>query len=192
MQLNKFEGSKKYVTVLADGKFHQNVPEGTEGAVIRTYEDKDGVEQKKTELVFDSVDGVITKLSFEDGDYGKSLNIELDGDGVISLATSSNFGEDFMKKLPNIDLSKSVNIAPFAFEDDKKKMRKGVSITQDGNKIESAYYNKDTKEAVGGIPEIKEDTTKWSSDDWKMHFMTVRKFLIGEVEKIITKAGFGF
>lgn len=178
------DSGKKYLTVLADGKFHQTVPEGTEGAVIREYEDKDEQKKTKTELIFDSVSGSISNISFEDGDFGKNLNIELDGDGVVSLGTSSSFGEDLMKKLPNINLSKPIKLSPYAFTAEGKS-RKGITVYQDDEKIESYYFDKDKGVAVNGIPQPQGDTTKYDSDDWKMHFMTVRKFLIKEVEKLI-------
>ena len=102
----KTRDNKKYLSVLADGKFHQTVPEGTEGAVTRKYKDKDDVEQTKIELVFNEVSGIITKISFEDGQYGKNLQLEIDSDGIVSLNTASNFGEDMMK----IEISDSVKV----------------------------------------------------------------------------------
>lgn len=189
MKTEKFEGGKKYVSILSDGKFHQSVPEGTEGAVTRTYEDKDKVEHTKTELVFDSVSGMITKISFEDGEFGKNLLIEIDGDGIVQLNTASNFGEDLMKKIPNINLKEEVKLVPFSFEDNGKS-KKGVTVYQNEVKIDSHYYDLEKKISCNGIPETEGDTKKFDSDDWKMHFMRVRKFLIGEVEKII-KDNFG-
>lgn len=178
------EGIRQYLTILSDGKFHKSVPEGTEGAVIREYEDKAGVKQTKTELVFDSVTGKITDVSFEDSDYGKNLKIELDGDGIISVGTSSSFGEDLMKKLPNIKLEQEVKLVPYSFTTGSKN-KKGVTVYQNEEKVENFYYNGATKENINGIPVAEGDTTIFDSDDWKMHFMKIRKFLILEVEKLI-------
>lgn len=174
---------KLFITVLADGKFHQTVAEGTEGAVVRTYEDKEGVEKQKTELIHDSVSGIITGIAFEDGEYGTSLHITLDNEGIISMGTASSFGEDFMKKLPNIDLKKEVKLAPYAFEAEGKN-RKGVTVYQDNEKIESYYFDKEAKKAINGMPEPEGDTSKFKSDDWKLHFLVVRKFLVAETSKI--------
>lgn len=175
---------KTFITILSDGKFHQTVAEGTPGSVVRKYEDKDGVEKEKVELVHDSVTGVITNIAFEDGEYGTSIQVTLDNEGIISMGTASNFGEDFMKKLPNIDLKKEVKIAPYAFEVEGKS-RKGVTVYQDGEKIESFYFDKDTKKAINGMPEPDGDTSKFKSDDWKLYFLVVRKFLVSEVNKLI-------
>lgn len=176
---NTTNESKKFLSVLSDGKFHQTVSEGTNGAVVRNYEDKEGNKKTKHELIFDSVSGMITKISFEDGDYGKNLNIELDGDGVISLNTSSSFGEDVMKKLPNIDLNKEVEFKPFSFKDDKDKLIKGVTLIQDDKKLTNYYYDIETKKVINNMPEF--EGKKTDNDDWKIYFMQVRKFLIQEI-----------
>lgn len=172
---------KKFVTILADGKFHQSVPEGTPGEVQRQYEDKEGFMKTKNELVFDSVTGKITKISFEDGDFGKSLQLEIDGEGVVSVGTASNFGEDLMKKLPNIDLAQPVKLVPYAITDGGKNKR-GVTVYQNDAKVNSFYWN--GKETINGLPETG-DTSKFTSDDWKVYFITARKFLVSEVEKLI-------
>jgi hypothetical protein len=182
MKLKKNEGlGKKFITVLADGKFHQTVPEGTEGAVIREYEDSKGVKGSKTELVFDEVSGVITAISFDEGDFGKSLVLEIDGDGVVSLNTAGNFGEDVMKKLPNINLKQSVKLVPYSFEDEGKS-RKGITIYQNDEKVQNHYYDSDKKKVSNGMPEFDGDAK--DKDDWKIYFMKVRKFLISETEKL--------
>jgi hypothetical protein len=175
--------SRKFLTILADGKLHETVEDGTPNSVVRTYEDKDGNEKTKVELVHDSVVGKITGLKFEDGDFGKSLHVELDNEGIVSLGTKSNFGEDFMKKLPNIDLSKEVKLAPYSFEAEGKN-RKGITVYQDDAKVESFYWDSEKKKPINNIPQPEGDTSKFDSDDWKMHFMVVNKFLVGEVSKL--------
>ena len=189
MTLGNNNGStKKFVTVLADGKFHQSVDEGTQGAVIREYEDSKGNKGKKTEFVFTEATGKITDIKFEEGEFGKSIQIEMDGNGIISLSTSSSFGEDFMKKLPNIDLGDVVLFKPYAFEDDNGKSKKGITIYQNGAKVENYYYDPVAKKPCNGMPVPEGNTNKFSSDDWKLHFMIVRKFLIQEVEKIVANS----
>ena len=181
---------KTFLTILADGKFHQEVEVGTEGAITRTYEDKEGVEQSKTELVHDSVKGIITAVEFHDGVFGKNLNITIDNDGIISMGTASNFGEDMMKKLPAIDFTKEVTITPYAFiPKGEENSKKGVTVYQGGVKVQSHYSKEfpvDSKKyvTINGMPEVEGDTKSFDSDDWKMHFMVVRKFLIKEIEKL--------
>jgi len=188
MNLTNSSSNKKFVTILSDGKFHQSVEEGTPGAIVREYEDSKGNKGSKLELVFTEASGKITDIKFEDGEFGKNIQIEMDGNGVISLGTSSNYGEDFMKKFPNIDLSDVILLKPYSFEDDKGKNKKGITIYQQGAKVENYYYDPVAKKPCNGIPETEGDTNKFSKDDWKMHFMVVRKFLIQETEKIVLKS----
>jgi len=189
MELKSKFGNRTFISVLSDGKFHQTVPEGTVNSVKREYEDKQGGKHSKIELVYDEASGFISKLSFNDNEYGKSLNIELDGDGTISLNVESNFADDFMKKLPNIDLNQKVTLAPYSFEDDNKRNRRGITVYQNGNKIENAFWDSEKKLPKGDLPKVEGDTESFDKDDWKMHFMRVRKFLVSNTEKIAGNMG---
>lgn len=189
MELKSKFGNRTFISVLADGKFHQTVPEGTVNSIKREYEDKQGGKHSKVELVYDEASGYISKLGFTENEYGKSLNIEIDGDGTISLNVESNFADDFMKKLPNVDLSQPVTLAPYAFEDDNKRNRRGITIYQNGKKVESAFWDSEKKVVKGGIPVTEGDTESFDKDDWKMHFMRVRKFLVSNTEKIAGNMG---
>lgn len=186
----KLEDTNKYLTVLSDGKIRMTVPEGHEGAVKREYETSKGEKGSKWELVIREVSGTISHMGMRKTDYGKVLNISIgDADEVyiLSLNTASPFGEDFMKKLPNIDLSKEVVIAPYSFEDDRGKSRKGLSIYQDDKKVENYYYDSEKKESLNGLPAPEGDVKEYDSDDWKAYYLSVRKFLVKEVEKAIKK-----
>ena len=184
MELTNTSQSKKFVTVLSDGKFHLSVENGTEGAIVREYEDSKGNKGTKTEFVFNEASGKITNIKFEEGEFGKNLQIEL-GNGTISLGVATSFGEDFMKKLPNINLDEIVLLQPYSFESEKGKNKKGITIYQAGEKLENYYYDKENKISCNGIPEPDGDTSKFTKEDWTMHFMLMRKFLVGEVEKLI-------
>jgi hypothetical protein len=178
-------GGKTFLTILADGKFHQEVPEGTEGAVIREYEDSKGNKGAKCELVHDSIKGKITKIEIVEKEFGKSLNLHIDDDGIISTGVASKFGEDLMKKLPNVDFEEELTLTPYSFTPKGEEHNKsGVTITQDGVKIGSYYYDAENKKSINGIPEVEGDSSKFDSDDWKIHFTVVRKFLMKEIEKL--------
>lgn len=179
-----------YFNVLADGKFHQSVEEGTEGAVKREWESSDGKSKGvKWELVAQSITGKIENLAIHEGEYGRNVLITFEEGGededsvVVSLAVKSNFGEDFMHKLSNIDITKEVTITPYSFDDEDGKKKKGLSIKQDEVKLPSYYnkYNETTKkwEALHGCPK----STEKSSKNWELYFGTVREFLVEELEK---------
>lgn len=177
---------EKYLNILSDGTMRMSVPEGTEGAVTRTYETSDGKTGTKTELVLTELSGRISKVNFYDGAYGKLLQVTItDGDEeplTLSIGCESNFGEDLMKKLPAIDLEKPVILIPYSFEDDKGKKRRGITVKQDEIKIENFYYDKETKKNKFGYPTPK-ITKKMDKDKWKLHFMEARMFLIEDITK---------
>lgn len=174
----------------SDGTLRLTVPEGTEGAVYREYETSDGKKGSKWELIFKSLSGMISNIQTHDGDYGMNLMLTLSYDGgedTISIGTSTPFGEDFMKKLPNINLDEYIEFAPFAFTDDHGKLRKGVSIKQGDKKVQNFFYKagEDGERGVNvnGYPNPDGDTTKYTKDDWKIYFMQARKFLIKYTEE---------
>lgn len=186
MALVNKSSNDKFLSILSDGTIRLSVPEGTEGAVRREYETSDGKTGVKHELVYTELSGMLTDVKFFEGDFGKLIQLTIEDVGedpvVLSIGTASNFGEDLMKKLPGVDIEKPIVISPYSFEDEKGKKRKGVTLSQDGNKLENYYYDKEAKKNTHGYPELK-ITKKMSKDDWKMYFLKVRIFLIDEVSK---------
>lgn len=193
-QINYSKNKSQFFNVLSDGKFHTAVPEGTEGSVKREYETSDGKKGVKNELIAESIIGVISNISIFEGDYGKNLQItvgELGKDGiVVSLSAASSFGEDFMKKLPAIDLDKEVKLSPYSFDDESGKKKKGLTIYQDDKKILNFYLSVKTNakgekkyETANGYPELPKESKNWDADDWKLYFAQARKFLLQEVQK---------
>ncbi len=187
------EKKGNYVSIFSDGTIRQKVAEGTDGAVLREYETSDGLTGKKWELVFNSIRARITGVDFIDGDYGTNLLLTFSEGGkediILSVPTASPFGEDVMKKLPNVDFSKSLWFKPYAFTDDKEKLRKGVTIMQGAdNKIENFFFDKVNKKNLHGFPEPEGDEK--NSDDWKIYFAKARKFLVKYTEANI-KPKFG-
>lgn len=185
---------EEYVSVLSDGTLRLVVPEGTEGAVKREYETSTGEKGIKHELVFSKLIGKIVGVSFHEGDFGKLLHLTVNdgkGDMILSLSTATNFGEDVMKKLPNIDFSKDCEFAPYSFTNEKGRSVKGVTITQDGEKIKNFFQSENTdpignnSEPINGYPKAKGDTTKYSKDKWKAYFLEARIFLTEYVEEHI-------
>ena len=189
-----------YINVLSsDGTFRRAVPEGTAGAVKREYESRDGKKGTKWELIYNEVSGIISDIQFYKGDYGKNLIITFqDGEELpvtLSLNTNQNYAEDVMKKLPNIDFALPVVMKPYSFEDDNKKVRKGMTIWQSGKKIADYFYDTETKTQKNGAPspEFKIDPkTKqrkpFGSAEWKVYFTSLSIFLVEYIENnFITK-----
>lgn len=189
---------KVYLQVIADGSIRKAVPEGTPGCVKREYEDRETKEVKfKHELVYSAINGIIGKVTINKGKYGDQVIIPItDGDETLTLAlsTSQNYGEDFLKKMPNINFEKPVRLAPFSFTSDAGKLVRGIDVRQDwnphepitadnGNKIPSHYYDPMAKRNVNGYPDPEGDTRDFSKDDWKIYFAQARKFLINDLKK---------
>ena len=181
---NENKSDKTFLTILADGKFHQQVEEGTVGAIVREYEDENDEKKVKFELIHDSVKGIITKVSIEDGYKGlKNINLVIDSE-IVSTGVKGQFGEDLLKKLPNLDLSKEVTITPYSFiPKGETNSKKGVTVYQDGIKMDSFYWDKETKTEKNGVP-TAEKTEEFDADDWTNHFNIVRKFMVKEIEKL--------
>lgn len=183
-----------FATVLADGKIHVNVPEGTEGAVEREYETSDGKKGTKLELVYTELNGIIQKIDFHEGDYGINLQIVVGEEDdekpiTLSLSTESNFGEDMMKKLPNINLKKPVTLAPFSFDNDKGKKQRGISVTQlnkkgEPEKILNFYFDPEKKVVINGYPAVpkpEKGGKPLSKTTWRKYFSVARDFLIEDI-----------
>lgn len=194
MGLVKQDEDKIYLTVLSDGTLRQKVQEDTPGATKRTYELRDGTTGEKWELVYKEVEGLISEIKFFDGDFGQTVNVTFvwdDGHATVQLNTNGNFATDFLKKIPNVDISKPVKFRPFSFtSQDNGKPVRGVSLQQqdelgDWEKIPNFFFDPDKKKALHGFPEPSGNTKKYTKDDWKVYFIQVKKFLIGYCEQSI-------
>jgi hypothetical protein len=193
MSTETLEQQGLYYTII-DGTFRRRVPEGTPGAIRREYETKDGAKGEKYEMVIDALEGTIEDMIIVEGDYGRQLSITLDKnvDGVnpkLQFGVETTYGEDVLKKLPAVDFTQPVKFRPFNFTDQSTgKEVRGVEMKQGDNKLQNFFWDYDAKKAINGAPEFTGD--KDSKDDWKVHFLTVRKFLVGYFhEKVQPKLG---
>lgn len=175
---NTEETKGRIITILADCLFHETVPEGTEGAVVREYETSDGKKGEKNELQYARVDNVlITNVVFEMGNYGENLLITLsDGDNevVLAQAVDSPFGEDLLKKLPAIDFAEKLSLVPYKYQNKKDKTRRGVDIYQKSDKVLNFFWDEATRTNLHGFPTLPEDTSNYTNDMWKLHFLQAR------------------
>ena len=127
-------------------------------------------------------------MGIYESDYGKTINITLDenADGVspiVQLNTGTVYGEDFLKKLPNIDLTREVRLAPFAFTDQEGREVRGISVTQGEEKIKNYFYDPEAKTPINGYPIPDGDTDAYGKEDWKIYFLQARKFLIAYAQE---------
>lgn len=199
-----------FYSVKADAKFHVTVPEGTEGAVYREYtltDKKTKVESTagKYELLYSALSGKITEVTFFEGEYGKSLILTLEDEGEepikVALDTNSNFGEDMLKKLMNVDVDQPVRLVPYALTDEKTgKEKRGMTVYQgqdedgkflkeDENKVQSYFHKWDEKSKttlpLHGYPKapVAKKGKEVSKDEWKIWFAQCRVFMIEAIEE---------
>lgn len=188
----------KYYSIVS-GSFRVQVPQDHPEAVRRDWKSADGKSSgTKYERIVNALFGRIEEISFHDGEYGMQVFIKLDenDDGenpIIALSTSSREAEDFLKKLPNINLSKEVKLRPFNFEGSEGDEVRGMEILQqdenDQFKVKITNFFRDTEKKINinGFPNPDPDTD-YSKDDWKIYFLSARKFLINyTISKIIPK-----
>lgn len=189
MAKTKDEGGSRgtFASILADGKIHITVPEGTEGSVIRKYKTSDDQEGEKTEMVYKDISGIITEVKFEEGKFGNQILISVideeageEEPTILCLGTASNFGEDVMKKLPLVNLKKPVKFAPFSFETDKGKKQRGVTVMQGDKKLENFFYDKESKKNLHGYPEAPKPKAgkTVTKVQWRKYFSDCSEWLV--------------
>lgn len=186
MGLHSEKDQKRFLTILADGKFHEKVEEDTEGAKLRIIEGKDGEEDREVyELTYPGITAMITNIKFFEGDYGTNILIDMededDNQFCVSLACASNYGERFMEVLPNLDLNKEVELVPYAFKPKgaADKVR-GLTVKQDDEKLESAFAVKEGDEwevLIKGFP-MPDPKKKYNSEKWKTFFASRREWVM--------------
>lgn len=177
----------RYYTII-DGSFRTQVDQNDPNAVRRDWKSADGkTSGTKYERIVTSLIGYIEDIQFYDGEFGTEINVSLDKseDGykpVVQLKLASREGEDFLKKLPNIQLLREVKLRPFSFNGDEGGEVRGMSVMQENEsgefkkKINSFFQDTDRK-SLNGFPEPDGSTEDYSKDDWKMYFLQTRKFL---------------
>ena len=192
--------SKIYVSI-AQGNFYASVKKDSDlykFAKRRTYKDKDGNMQEKTDIHLEKIIGRITSIEVNKGKFGEQLIVEVaqdDGDQLtIQLPIKGNYADDFMKKIHNVDLTEDIFMKPYAFTPkDSFKEKRGISMIQGREdvmgvdswtkKLTNYYY--DGKKNLHGFPEVKGKNL--DTDQWVMYFTETRIFLKKELEKVIEK-----
>ena len=143
----------QYITILG-GKLCQRVPKGTEGAVERINKIGNVVYEK----FYDSFTGKLIDIKTQEGTYGKTWNFvfkDKEEPYTLQLSYSNSFSTNFLKMLPNIDLSKEMKIAPSVKNVDGKD-KSSLFVNQDGKSLKHAY----SKDNPNGLPPMEQVTVK--------------------------------
>lgn len=184
-------GGKPYLKIVG-GNIAQKVDKDTEGAKKREWKSPDGKTSGISyELNFMNWSGLIQLIVFKNTDFGDVCEIHFN-DAILTLPIDSRYFSEFAKKLPNLDLAKSVTLHPYNIEDGvredgKKKYNTGISIQQNGVKIPSYFYDVEKKESINGFPAVN-DAEKENKGYWKNYFgYTVLNFLVNVVKSVAEK-----
>lgn len=189
MALGQSENSNRIFLHITYGKLRFKTNENDSQAVSRENSKGNTV----WERVFDFVSGKVTSIFYkEDEKYGNSFEVTLkDGEEKyqISFSEGDNYCNDFFSKLPNVDLNREIKIAPYDFLDkSKNKQRRGITLWQDDVKINNFFVYREGQEFKYNQGFPKPEGTETDSDDWKIYFTKVKKFLRKYVnENIIPK-----
>lgn len=204
---------KSFISISSEAELRKVVPAGTPGAVERFYDTKDEkgavikdeagnpVQASKIEKLYESVSGVIKNIEFVNTKWGTLLQVTivdpfLNDEEILSMATSESYAQDFMKKLPNIKLDKEVILKPYSFiPDGETKKKRGMTVTQDGIKLEKSFSEKkgDTWVATLGYPtpdpKLSKETNEMKrKEGWKRFFKDCEIFLVDyTTEHYVTK-----
>lgn len=165
-------------------------------AVRRDWTSADGKSSgTKYERIVNALFGYIQDISFAETEYGMQLYIKLDFNDkqeqpIIALNMASREAESFLKRLPSIDLSKEVRLRVYSFEDEGDEVR-GIEVLQPDEqgefkvKVSNFFRHTEKKENINGYPNPEGDTESYSKDDWKIYFLSCRKFLINYMKEHI-------
>jgi hypothetical protein len=166
---------KPYLTIRG-GMFRQKVGECTEGAKKFEYETSSGEKGVKYELEHKEITGKIMSVSFKDGDYGKTLELEFP-DYIVSVNTATRYFGDLAGRLCSSSIDLPVTLHPYEIELDelnpktkKPKVRVGVSVVQNGQKLKTIFFD-----GANGAPKKEQD------EDWQEFFTRFKKFHIKEI-----------
>lgn len=177
------EGERRRFLTFAEGKLREKVEAGTEGAKLREGTTPSGELFSKWELSYPGITAFITKVELQNGNYGKQILVHMadenDEKFILALGARTRNGTNFMQILPNIDMTKEVTFKAFSDfkSQDGKDVRGGLSITQNGKKIPSYFYDAEAKKNLRGMPKPKEDK-RTKEVDWDSYWPIRDKWLI--------------
>jgi len=175
--------NKPFLSIVA-GNIVQKVDKDTPGARYREYEKNDGSTAGKWENVYMNWHGTIQGITFKDTDFGTVCNIDL-GDATLTLNTSSRYFSDFACKIPGADLKEELTFHPYDMEIEDGKKRQGISLQQNGQKLQNVYYDPESKTTIGGFPQIDEaKKEKLKKNYWKTYFAEVEAFLVEKLQQM--------
>lgn len=125
---------------IANGKVVLTSKTQLEGYIGRTNK----LGNQVYELFYDTFTGKLTNVRTQDGEYGVQWFFEFDDAGktyIITTGYDNRYARTFLVRLLNdkIDFNQPITIKPYSFVTDEEKKMTGVTIIQNGKKMDPAF-----------------------------------------------------
>jgi hypothetical protein len=168
-RVQKKDSNVIFYSINGDGDLAQRVPEGTPDAEPRELKKGPKAGTIIHEVFIEKIQNVLLdEFKIENHDeYGSQIKLTLrDMDEgseevyKINFSLNGKYGSNLIKRIESADLSKVMDLNPYNFisKDDGSKIV-GISIVQDGKKIEQNYRKDDGGKGPSGVlPQPTEET----------------------------------
>lgn len=152
---------------VVNGKLAKQVPEGTEGAVKRTFTVvRTGEEKTVWELLYPAVEGAITHAAIKDLEFGQVMEVVFKDpssadSACVSFPFPGRLADAFIQRIVKADLTKPVGLhAGF----DKERNTNFVWLTQGGQKLTATFTKNDPNGCPEMVKKIVAGKPKWDSE----------------------------
>lgn len=163
---------------ISEGKCRIRLKEPTNGSVTRTTKDGNVVH----ELVNDQFTGVLRTVEARETQYGKQWAftfVDAPSFYVLTIKYSSQYAKTLIQALcnPALDVTSEITLRPYSFspKDDNTRTITGVTVMQNGKKIERPYCSpmnpEPGKTQLPGLEEITVRGEKIFDDTKQMEFL---------------------
>lgn len=178
------KGDVLFLSVWRD-RFTQRVEQGTEYAIPRVYENKEGIDVSIWEIRHKFATGRLTKMfvrTQEGGHQQLLLYIQKEHDlAIVFIPVKSRYFTSFVKRLPNVDFKTDIKIYPYDFKPAGGKRLMGLGIMQDGSKLNDFYWDNENK-CRTGLPEQKKDYGDMTDEEKAEMFSIQTQYFIESIE----------
>lgn len=182
----------KYLSVNSNGVLVEKAEMNTPNAVAREWSFGVGTPAEKKGIAYEilhekGVGGKIKSMMIEKGTYGEEFKIVIQNETdlyQIQLKTDSQYFDVLAKKLPNVDMNYDVTLYPYSFlPSDATRLKRGFTVVQNGNKLQSFYYDAETKSNVNGFPTFPSRDSEDFDREVKTWSIQAQGFLVSEIRK---------
>lgn len=150
---------------IVNGKFALKVDAATRTSVSRMNRNNQVVHEE----LYGQCGGYLTNVSFQDGNFGQELHIEITERGVkykIQTLAVSNYAEDFLSRLLNVKLDQVIELHVFeekVIDGDNSYMKGVLFIKDENNKNIPKYFSAQNRK---NLPEWEKNPDETAKNKW--------------------------